>query len=69
MRTALYEAAIVLLTRVQRFSWLKAWAIRVASRRSIKRAVVALARRFAVVLHRMWSDGTSFRWTRETIAA
>jgi transposase len=28
-------------------------------------AIVALARRLAVIMHRMWSDGTEFRWTRE----
>jgi transposase len=53
VRTVLYEAALVLLTRIQHFSSLKAWATRVAARRGLKRAVVALARRLAVVLHRM----------------
>jgi transposase len=35
----------------------------------MKRAIVALARRLAVILHRIWADGTEFRWTRETAVA
>ena len=58
VRTALYEAANVLLTRAVRFSALKRWALEVAKRRGMKRAKVALARKLAVVLHRMWVDGT-----------
>ena len=65
MRALLYEAAQVMLTRVQKWSWLKAWAMNIAKRRGQKKAVVALARRLAVIMHRMWSDGTEFRWTRE----
>jgi transposase len=64
MRGLLYEAAQVLLTRVTKWSWLKAWAMQVAKRRGQRRAIVALARRLAVIMHRMWSDGTDFRWTR-----
>ena len=65
MRALLYEAAQVMLTRVQKWSWLKAWAMNIAKRRGQKKAIVALARRLAVIMHRMWSDGTEFRWTRE----
>jgi hypothetical protein len=65
MRTLLYEAAQVLLTVVKKWSWLKAWAMNVAKRRGLQRAIVALARRLAVVMHRIWSDGSEFRWTRE----
>lgn len=65
MRTLLYEAAQTLLTRVAKWSWLKAWAMNVAKRRGMRKAIVALARRLAVVMHRMWLDGTGFRWTRE----
>jgi transposase len=64
VRTLLYEAATTLLGRVQRFSALKAWGLRLAVKRGIKRARVALARKLAVVLHRMWVDGTEFRWSR-----
>lgn len=63
LRTALYQAATVMLNR-GRANWLTAWALRVAGRRGKKRATVALARRIGVVLHRMWSDGTEFRFTR-----
>lgn len=68
VRTALYEAASVMLTRTVRMSPLKSWAMGVARRRGAKKARVALARKLAVVLHRMWVDGTSFRWTSETAA-
>jgi transposase len=68
VRTALYEAASVMLTRTVRMSPLKSWAMGVARRRGAKKARVALARKLGVVLHRMWVDGTSFRWTSETAA-
>ena len=68
MRTALYEAAQVMLTHSAKWSWLKAWAMQIARRRGMKKAIVALARRLAVVMHRIWVDGTEFRWTREQAA-
>lgn len=58
MRTLLYEAAQTMLTRCKKWSWLKAWAMNVAKRRGYQKAVVALARRLAVIMHRMWSDKT-----------
>jgi transposase len=61
VRTALYEAANVMLTRTSRVSALKRWAVEVARRRGAKRAKVALARKLAGVLHRMWADATDFR--------
>jgi len=69
MRHLLYEAAQVMLTRVQKWSWLKAWAMNIARRRGQQKAIVALARRLAVIMHRMWVDGTEFRWTREPTPA
>jgi len=69
VRTLLYEAAQVLLNRVRKWSWLKAWAMKIARQRGLRKAIVALARRLAVIMHRMWSDGTEFRWTRENIPA
>jgi transposase len=69
VRTALFEAANVILTRAVRFSVLKAWALRVASRRGAKKAKVALARKLAVVMHRMWLDGTAFRWGSQATPA
>ena len=68
-QTALYEAAHLMLTRAVRFSTLKRWALEVARRRGMRRAKVALARKLAVILHRMWVEGTTFRWGREVGAA
>jgi transposase len=68
MRAMLYEAAHIMLVRSTRWSWLKAWAMKIARHRGMKKAVVALARRLAVILHRIWVDGSEFRWTRETAA-
>jgi len=68
MRTMLYEAAQTVLFRSAKWSWLKAWAMKIARRRGTKKAVVALARRLAVIMHRIWVDGSEFRWTREQIA-
>jgi transposase len=69
MRAMLYEAAQAMLLRSTRWSWLKAWAMQIARRRGMKRAIVALARRLAVIMHRIWADGTEFRWTREAAVA
>lgn len=68
-RTALFEAAHVMLYRVKKWSGLKAWATKVAHRQGNKRATVALARKMAVVLHRMWVDGTNFRHGAAEITA
>jgi transposase len=65
VRVALYEAANVLLTRGARFSSLERWAVEVAKRRGARRAKVALARKLGTVLHRLWVDGTEFRWGKE----
>ena len=64
-RTALYEAANVILSRVMKFSALKRWGMDVAKRRGAKRAKVALARKLGVILHRMWVEEKDFRWTKE----
>ena len=63
VRTALYEAAHVMLVRPVRGSGLKSWAMKLARRAGMKKAKVALARKLAVVLHRMWVDGASFVFT------
>src|SRR6202158_91412 len=68
MRVMLYEAAQSML-RSKKWSWLKAWAMQVARRCGMKKAIVALARRLAVIMHRIWIDGTEFRWTREAAVA
>ena len=62
MRSLLYVAAQVLLTRVKRWSALKAWGAQISRRRGHKKAIIALARKIAVILHRMWIDGTEFDW-------
>src|SRR5271167_674521 len=69
MRMMLYEAAQVMLLRSAKWSWLKAWAMKIARHRGMKKAIVALARRLAVIMHRIWVDGTEFRWTRDIAAA
>jgi transposase len=69
VRTALYEAANVMLTRAGRFSVLKRWALEVARRRGMKRAKVALARKLSAVLHRIWLEGSEFRFGKEAAAA
>ena len=68
LRTMLYEAAHSLLIQSRKWSWLKAWGVRVAQRRGMRRAIVAVARRLAVVLHRMWVDGSEFRWSKDSTA-
>ena len=68
MRMMLYEAAQIVLVRSTKWSWLKAWAMKIARHRGVKKAIVALARRLAVIMHRIWVDGTEFRWTREVAA-
>ena len=62
VRTALYEAAHIILTRPVKGSGLKSWAMRLARRAGMKKAKVALARKLAVILHRMLADGTTFNF-------
>ena len=69
LRSYLYEAANVLLTRVAKWSTLKAWGMRLAKSRGIAKAKVAVARKLAVILHRMWIDGTEFNWSSEDAIA
>ncbi len=69
VRTLLYEAANAMLIRCARYSALKAWAMRIAKTRGLKRAKVALARKLAVIMHRMWLDGSEFRWSDKASAA
>jgi len=65
LRCYLFEAANVLLTRVSRWSSLKAWGMRIAKRTSLNKARVAVARKLAVILHRMWIDGSEFCWSAQ----
>ncbi len=69
VRTYLFEAAGVLLTRVRRWCALKAWGLRLAKHVGFKKAKVAVARKLAVILHRMWRDSTDFQWSSEEVTA
>ncbi len=83
LRTYLFEAAGVLLTRVPQWCKLKAWGHRLWKRMGFKKAKVAVARKLAVraayatplaprsalTIHRMWRDGTDFIWSTKEAAA
>ena len=60
VRKLLYEAANSILTRSRETFALKTWAMKIAKRRGLKKARVALARRLAVIMHAMLRDGTLF---------
>lgn len=68
LRALLYESANSLLTVVRRAHPLKDWARRVRKRTSHKKACVALARKLAVILHRMLITGEAFRWPEKEAA-
>lgn len=69
VRSALYTAANAMMTRSSRWSSLKAWGIKLAKQRGHRRAVIAVARKLAVILHRMWIDETQFQWSAESQSA
>ena len=48
---------------------MKAWGVRPVKRNGLRKAKVAVARKLAVILHRMWIDGTEFNWSKKEIAA
>ena len=64
-RTLMYEAAVVILTRVKRASSLKDWAQAIAKRSGVGKARVALARKLSVILHSIWRSGEAFRWSEQ----
>jgi transposase len=66
VRSALVLAARGQLRRNAKPSWLKTWGDQVAARRGAMRANVAIARRLAITLHRMWVTESDFRWTAKT---
>ena len=68
-RTLLYEAAVVILTRVKRASSLKDWAQVIAKRSGPGKARVALARKLSVILHSIWRSGEPFRWSEQPAGA
>jgi transposase len=63
LRSYLFEAAGVLLTRVPKWSAVRG--VKLAKRSGLRKAKVAVARKLAVILHRMWIDGTEFNWSKE----
>ena len=68
VRAALYAAANALMGRTQRWSALKAWGLRLQRTKGRRRMLVAIARKLAVIMHRMWIDGSTFRWGKEAEA-
>ena len=69
LRAYLFEAATVLLSRHRRASTLKTWGLALAKRIGMRRAKVAVARKLAVIMHRMWSDRSEYRWDDVPAAA
>jgi len=69
LRSYLFEAAGVLLTRVPKWSALKAWGMKLAKRNGLRKAKVAIARKLAVILHRMWINGSEFNWSKKQAVA
>ena len=68
MRSLLYEAASAFINRVQWFSALKSWAVRLAGRRGFAKAAVATSRKLAVLMLTLWKNETEFRWKEEAVA-
>jgi transposase len=60
LRSYLYEAAGVVITRTTRWSRLKAWGVRLYKRAGFKRAAIGVARKLAIIMHAIWTDGTEF---------
>jgi len=61
VRATLYTAASAFLMRPMEGSPIKSWGMRLMRTKGRGRAVVAVARKLVVLLHRMWVDGTEFR--------
>lgn len=62
VRSALYIAAHSLVIRSEKWTYLKAWGLRLSKTKGHRRAVIAVARKLAVILHRIWIDNTDFRY-------
>lgn len=69
VRTLLFEAGNSILCRVQKWSALKAWGLRIQRRSGFKCACIAVGRKLAIIMHRMWIDGTEFQFSSEKAAA
>lgn len=68
MRSMLFEAATALISRTQRFSALKSWAVRLAGRRGFAKAAVATSRKLAVLMLTLWKNETEFKWKEQAVA-
>ena len=68
VRSALYAAANSMMTRAASWSSLKAWGTKLIKAKGRRRGLVAVARKLAVIMHRMWMDGSRFRWGKEAAA-
>lgn len=68
VRTYLYEAASVLISKITRWSKLKEWGVRLAKASGHGKARIAVARKMAIILHCIWVDGTEFEWTEPAAA-
>ena len=64
MRAVLYQSALALLTRSKRYSGVRVWGLGIAKRRGLRRAAVAVARKLAVMMHRIWADSLAARGSR-----
>lgn len=60
LRSLLVEAGVVLLTRSQKWSKLKAWGLKIMRKKGLKKAAVAVGRKLAVIMHRMMQQETEF---------
>jgi transposase len=65
-RVHLVQAATILLSSSKKWSTLRAWGMKVAKRRGFNRARIAVARKLAIILHRMWINEQDFRWSNKT---
>lgn len=66
VRHALYEAANCLLHRYKKPDRIKAWGLNLAKKKSHNKACIAIARKLAVVMHAMWTDGTCYEGGAES---
>ena len=64
LRSLLFEAASTMLVKLRRTCPLRTWGLRLKKRLGHRKAACAVARKLAVILHRMWTEGADFRWPK-----
>ncbi|MEM7238612.1 MAG: IS110 family transposase [Pseudomonadota bacterium] len=69
MRSVLIEAAGCVIGKMKRFSRLRSWAVRLAARKGGKKAMIATARKLAVLMFTLWKNGTDYQWAKEEATA